>query len=701
MRLLIFLFTIQLVFSVCIPLRCFSGEMPAAPFLDEIFQIKEFSLPSAIGSTVQVRKIKEFPQKLQPGQRIAVFLEDINQGKHLGLVASFRPMVEERMSGNPVIEVLINEQTVYKNQFVNKPPALNIFIPSTYIEKNANVIQIRNTGMESVEFDHVNLSYFKFPGSGSPISPSKYMSFTETLRDSLNMSSAYQEKLLKFIPSLVMNSINKETFSKAKDNKSTDAASESLHLIKDKRYFDPVSKMPYAPYYGIKASSKLFEGNPVLIPLSLVHANSEKSFSSTSWIAVVNAEGVMTAQVSAIHEGGEDVRLILPAPWNGKTKCRITTGFIPPELASIYPSCEKLKTEEKTVEISNGLFETDFKLGSCTTFRLVKDGVKEPSEILNPDLVIKPTRAFFLKGILKCDMKRQEFAAPLRINIRNPEMASSVLSKNYVISKADATKGDIDGIKGIIPYDKKSTFVEISYPDGKACPIEGVNLYFNKMPEDYREMSFWVYPRIEARQPSDKQPAKLASPIKKITLQFYLENEKGYQFLATDLKPDEWQRIILPGDKFRLPQSDRICVVGDPKLPEYANGSKVSFEFNGFCITGNEHPSYGKSGLRSSRIAVEKEGQTIVLTGDSGKYFEYRCQFKEPADISKAYELNDIKGLKYVYKKDAQILEISGQFPKEVPNISESTKKLLTNEELNLLEKQKSSLLAVKIMLGK
>jgi hypothetical protein len=124
----------------------------------------------------------------------------------------------------------------------------------------------------------------------------------------------------------------------------------------------------------------------------------------------------------------------------------------------------------------------------------------------------------------------------------------------------------------------------------------------------------------------------------------------------------------MPSEKIKLPRSGSICVIGDPKLPEYKDGAKLSFEFNGFSVIGNEHPKFGKTGLKTARIAAgvrpsDKE-KTFVFTGKPDSYFEYRYQFDEPVEFSSIAELSDYKGLKYVYIKEAQILEISGCFPK-------------------------------------
>jgi len=89
----------------------------------------------------------------------------------------------------------------------------------------------------------------------------------------------------------------------------------------------------------------------------------------------------------------------------------------------------------------------------------------------------------------------------------------------------------------------------------------------------------------------------------------------------------------------------------------------VSFELNGFCVVGDSHPQHGKTGLKSSRVVVDKKETRCILAGEPGKYFEYRHRFSEPVEIESISELSGYGKLKYVYKKEAQILEIGGNFP--------------------------------------
>ncbi len=59
----------------------------------------------------------------------------------------------------------------------------------------------------------------------------------------------------------------------------------------------------------------------------------------------------------------------------------------------------------------------------------------------------------------------------------------------------------------------------------------------------------------------------------------------------------------------------------------------------------------------------DKKETRFILTGEPGKYFEYRHRFAEPVELEAVSELSGVKTLKYVYKKEAQLLEVFGYFP--------------------------------------
>ncbi|HRU00638.1 MAG TPA: hypothetical protein P5239_02955 [Victivallales bacterium] len=611
-----------------------------------MFFLSDFSRDFVDGSTVQVRQAGDFPSVICPGQRVAVFLYDIEVGKHLLVRAKFAEFDRKNSASSTRFELYFNGN--FLSAEGNRPgdSELEFFIPCVFLEKNANVFELRNNGLEPIKFKLFSIEYFDFETTpilkDFPILKSSLPSLREEL---LNIDAVHQRKMARYIPH--------EVAEIASNGKSFDIGA----VLKSELLFDPVSGAATMPWFYLRAASIIFDGEPRLLPVLISSETRGRilSASSTASVAVYNADGVVSVLISSVRDSGEGVKISVPIPWSAKTKCRISRGVVPADLTSVYSGEELLKIEEKIIEITNGIFETSLKLSNCITIRLIKDGASEPSPAIT-ELPPKKARAVFQKGILRCDMKRGDISAPFRIAIRGSDRASGVLSPNYAIMKSDATKSDIAGVKGIVPFDGKSDIVEISYSDGKIFPSEGANIFYNKIPENYDELSFWIYPRIFT--------GRKGKAAKRTTLQIYFKDtDNKKHFLALDLELEKWQRVILPSKVLNLASSGRICIVGDPKLPEYRDGAKVSFELNGFCVVGDSHPRYGKAALKSTRIISDKKGIKFILTGEPRKYFEYRHLFAEPVEISAISELSGVKSLKYVYKKDAQILEISGTFP--------------------------------------
>jgi len=632
--------------------------------------------------TIQVRKPEEFPSVLRSNQRLALFVEDKllpEHGTNLILEGALISKPDSNEQGSPSVEILFNKKAILKSFFGGDKLSVLSIIPSSCIEEHGNILEIRNTGIQSFYFERLNLKIFN---------KSKYETCKVREEDTVK-----HEKLADVAGKCLGDACRRKSMCGFvqlhliyRFNEGCGSA-DFTNMLSEKYFFDPVSGEPLDSYFAALRLKQLYEGNPIPLPSNLILKNKDSFISrdTTSWQAVSNSDGIVTVHITALYEDrGQEAELALPVPWTGKTKLVIIKGIIPEKLANSYPGIEKISVETKEIDISNGIYEDNIPLDRAVTLRLVRNGMKDETErtILCRPIVPKRNKGAFIKGIASVSNKRNDTGSDIRNSVRKKGMTSEMFGSSCSLKISDSTKGTVDGTKNIVPFDKWSDFVEISYPEGKSYPSEGVNLLFSNVPNNYREFSFWVYPQS-------------LSPIKRITLQFYIENNKGYYFLAADLKPDEWQRVSLPSDRVKLPSYGKIYIVGDPKLPEYAKGNKVSFEFNGFCTVGDEHPENGKSGLRKFRVAGTGKEKTFVFIGWADSYFEYRQIFKAPAEIESISEISGYKGLKYVYKRDAQILGISGKFPEDGRSISEQYKKLLTSEELNLIEKQKLSLMII------
>ncbi|HBC89609.1 MAG TPA: hypothetical protein DCZ94_21945 [Lentisphaeria bacterium] len=658
--------------------------------------------------TIQVRKESDFPEVLKAGQRAAVFLDGL-EAKNILIDCM---AVLERLEGSldiPTFEVLFNERSIYRKAFVGHTVEFTAFVPSSYVEKGSNVIQIRISEKAVFKCSFFKVSYLSDASNTPPVGEEAEKRLAKLSEDIKYLSSGGE----KFQRKLII--LAEYEMIKAVDD---GARAESFRGLLSGNMFDPVSGEPLPVYFAAMKMMNCFKNASGTLPCNITPVNSDSFVSPfTDWTSVLCGDYTAVLAIASRDPIGKDVRILLPIPWGGETEIEIIRGIIPEKLKERYPDLPELKTEKEKTDIISGFYEKEVNFKENLILKLTKSG---KTKIESLDFTYKKaTSPVFMRGVAVVVGKRPN-STDVIVSLRNTDSLNSVHSSRTCSIKAvDATKGDIGGIKGIIPYDKKSDFVEISYPGGKTYAADGANLLLGGVPENYREFSFWVYPRIYPQldtslPAASKYAAKQTSPLRKITLLFYVESEKGCQFFAVELKADEWQRVILPSGKVRLPSSARICIVGDPRLPEYAKGNKVSFEFNGFCVTDDTYLKLGdkecKSGLASTRIIDKSKGLLFIFTGKPGSHMEYRHSFKDPMDLSAASEVAEYHGLNYVYKKDAQLLEISGKFPALSESIkqNENTKsypvddrlrKILTADELKKVELGELTAVAVEVVM--
>lgn len=135
----------------------FNGK-PAQP-ADE--QIKdEFSVYSSIRSTLQVRKPAEFPQTLQPGQRVALFLDEmLPEGFkwHLTFTLAVNFTEAQIYQKQPPLQAVMNGKTVLNSNLHQPHQLLNMFIPADTLKPFGNVLELRNNGDIPLCFDAARL----------------------------------------------------------------------------------------------------------------------------------------------------------------------------------------------------------------------------------------------------------------------------------------------------------------------------------------------------------------------------------------------------------------------------------------------------------------------------------------------------------------------------------------------------------------
>lgn len=142
----------------------FNGKpiQPSEPQLTD-----EFKVYSTLSSTIGVRKVDDFPQVLQPNQRVAFFLDELlPAGFQWHLVMQMTVSVDKNHSGQhfPFLEVVINGQTIHNECLEDSPNLISVLIPADQFLGFNNVLEIRNNGPVPWCFDALRLETPVLPG---------------------------------------------------------------------------------------------------------------------------------------------------------------------------------------------------------------------------------------------------------------------------------------------------------------------------------------------------------------------------------------------------------------------------------------------------------------------------------------------------------------------------------------------------------
>jgi hypothetical protein len=129
--------------------------------VDDPLVKEEFERYASFSSTIPVRAVKDWPQTLQPNQRIAVFFDEVlpeNFKGHLLLTAALITNKEDAATVNKSIEVVINGKRLYNSLLPRHKTLVNILIPANRLQSFGNVLQIRNNGKGVIAFDGAKLA---------------------------------------------------------------------------------------------------------------------------------------------------------------------------------------------------------------------------------------------------------------------------------------------------------------------------------------------------------------------------------------------------------------------------------------------------------------------------------------------------------------------------------------------------------------
>ena len=658
---------------------------PDAPLVEA-----EFSVLSLSGQTLQVKDMKGFPQRIAPGQRVAIFADILSEGISVpghDLLLSVS-LVSDVGTGGVPVAVLFNDKPLWRAHCTRSPQIITAVVPAGFLAKGDNVLQIRNDSMSIVAFDALRLE--RLPAQAPVGALSKMLSESGKALERLNstaqtlspLSLDFQRKLLYVIPREI-----------AEYFQSGGKGFDFVGFARDRKFFDPATgRLTAFVGTALERVAPVFEGAPEVIGCNLVPSGDNEHIIKGAWCAVMNSDGAVTflSSTGSRSATGTDVVLTLPTGWRNpdgspvEARLEMTGGFDPNATPGSPVRPVVRKTED--VSLSDGVLEYKFRMTQCTVIRLIRKGAAAPEKIVLPDKIEIPKSAG--AKVLVTGKRIQPDA--IRTTIRG---AGVVMPQGYAYSgKAiDATRGDIDGARNVIPWDAKSTLVEILFVDGK--PLSGGALmHFGPGPETTDRVSFWVRPTASGNH-------------KNANLKFYFNYaipKKDVEMYSCVLKTGEWQRVEIPFDGGESPRWGNICVMGDPASPEYRAGRKVSFEFNGFCLLDKPNHFFSARVIEDKNKPGGLSGMTILLLGRPGKSGEFRYAFKSPVAFKETKLLGSLpEGAKpdLTYMQDAQMLQIKHKFPNEYHETPDELMILLTPEEKTMVTDRAFMCAGIKIVL--
>ena len=150
-------------------------------------QIKdEFKVYSSFSSTVPVRKKEEWPQLLQPNQRITLFIDELtpeNFKGHLRLQMAVIGTKEAAFASEMSLEAVINGKRLYNSQLLRDKNLVELLIPANHLQTFGNILQIRNNGKTALAFDAVKLSSISKVGKPLYLAADNFTGIPEYIRD--------------------------------------------------------------------------------------------------------------------------------------------------------------------------------------------------------------------------------------------------------------------------------------------------------------------------------------------------------------------------------------------------------------------------------------------------------------------------------------------------------------------------------------
>lgn len=573
------------------------GRFDGRPADNALTQIEdEFSKLASMRSTVAIRKTEDWPQTLQPNQRLALFLDELIPRSfkgHLRLTLGMVGSVKEAFDEHQSLEAVINGKRLYNSILLRNKQLVEIVIPSDVMQPFGNILQLRNNGKAVLAFDAARITAINKVGARLYLLAED----AAELQPSIRPLFAAKEPDAPVICNLDWTSKNHqlmtvaETYDPKKIYIASYTASGSEHMgneyqrhylqqtgreivdwisgggsgvklrniSRSSRFYDSVFGTEYPALSALRQVAKLFDGTPHKLAAQYYPKYDDKPQLFGNAAAAYNAPGVATVVVTKRFLFPEEGEVVAIVPWNGATEMIIEKGFLP-ENSPFTWLAAKVQSESRSINIENNIFRYSCPFPELTVIRLIKKGAKEPTRppVVRRDIwpqiqfdYTSPKNTLREKALKKHSFRLGGYAA--------------AYGQNASFSRIPVTKEE-----KFTPGNKESIVITHRVNADVPGRFDSVYLALGQAPEEALYLSFWVFPRASGVKKDERYPWT--------QMRFALDKK----CFSVSLSIDRWQQVFIPLDGI-IPSWQYLRILGPGRTLE-KNLRSISYEINDISV---------------------------------------------------------------------------------------------------------------------
>lgn len=527
----------------------------------------EFRRYASMRSTIAVRKAEEWPQTLQPNQRIALFFDDLlprnfkgNLRLLLGVVGSEKEAFDYRLS----FEAVINGKRLYNSILTRNKQLVELVVPNDVMQPFGNILQIRNNGKGVLAFDAAEISALHKVGPELHLLCGEPKGLPASLRRLFTSRKPVNEEVCKLpgngenrqlLPEITCYEKGKSYIGEYPAIGSESMGNEfQLHYLRQSgreivdwisgggsgvrinnisdggKFFDSIFHTEYPALSALRQAAKLFEGNPHRLSVQLYPKYGEKPMLFGSAAAACNAAGVATIVIAKRFPFPEESEVTAVVPWSGNTRLIVERGFFPDRspFAGFAPKIERMS---QNITIENNVFRYSGVFPELTVIRLYRKGVPELKKAVSTARDSIPEVRMIhnaLRNLLPDGGRGLK-----KYSLRSAGGFAAVYGQNGSFSRIPVTQTEEKQAKEM---KKEQESIMLTFRANASVPnrFDSVYLTAGAVPEQPLYLSFHVYPRYAGLKKQEKTSW--------IPLRFAL-CERVY---STTVSVDRWQLVVLP-----------------------------------------------------------------------------------------------------------------------------------------------------------